>query len=150
MSVYIEEQETHISIMRKGDRAEIYTSSLPNIKRFQEYAAENPEWKLLEIAKSNGETVGVRYSIPKAYITIRKKGNTMSDEAKEKARERIIGLSKKADATSSGSGSAEGSASSSGTEPKRGEGLPTDYGKGGRSKPPKPKKLEFYDKSLER
>ena len=33
---------------------------------------------------------------------------------------------------------------------KHGDGLPTDYGKGGRSKPPRPKNLTFFDKSLER
>lgn len=151
-----EEQETVISIMRKGDRAEIYTSVPAEIKRFQAYAAVNPEWKLKERITSEGETVGVRYSVPKSYITVRKINTSMSEEDRKAAGERLLAARKKiaeakASAASNNADGGGGGGSAGGMQPeKRGDGLPTDYGKGGRSKPPRPKKLEFFDKSLER
>ena len=139
----VKEQETIISIMRGSGRADIYTSSSSEIDKFREYAKENPE------------TVGVRYSIPKSYITIRAKGSSMSEENRKAAGERLLAARKKAAEAKASAAASEansgGGGSTGGAQPeKHGDGLPTDYGKGGRSKPPRPKNLTFFDKSLER
>ena len=151
----VKEQETIISIMRGSGRADIYTSSSSEIDKFREYAKENPEWKLKEVITCDNETVGVRYSIPKSYITIRAKGSSMSEENRKAAGERLLAARKKAAETKASAAASEansgGGGSTGGAQPeKHGDGLPTDYGKGGRSKPPRPKNLTFFDKSLER
>jgi len=100
MGISTEEQETVITWSRGDKTAHIYTSDSVMMARLKKRQENNPEeYKNLKIGKlQSGEDVSVDVDIPLNLLTIRKKTaekREMTEEEKEKARERFALYRKK-------------------------------------------------------
>ena len=79
------ERETTISFNNEEKTAQIYTCQTIMQRKLQSLAWEFPD--LVTVLKNYEDKDGLIITIPKGWIKIRKP-NTMSDENKEKARDR--------------------------------------------------------------
>lgn len=86
----IAEQETTINIQRSGARAYICTSDPYMRRRLDKRAAECEAWKKESEEKREEKIIFSTYSCPKEFILFRRRRVRISDENREKARQRFL------------------------------------------------------------
>lgn len=104
MKVLPAERELHIGgytykqDSSKSNSLEVYTNDFAVMAKLDKYCFENPdEWRIKETILCQGDIVGKRYICSFGCVLLRgkpRKGIQQTEEQKQKARERMIGLRK--------------------------------------------------------
>lgn len=101
MGIPVAEQETVVHISRDSNVATIWTSDSTMITKLDKRVETSGEWSCREEHGQDGTLVDKIYTVPKSFISFRKKKREISEEQRQAASERFKSMWKDRGAESS-------------------------------------------------